>query len=55
MMPVLAALAVVTACRLGAQGASQHSVRWDDVLPEPSVNQNKQPTFLNAMRSVMAT
>ena len=49
MIPILAALTVVTACHLGEQGASQHSVRWDDLLPEPGVNRNKQPTYHNAM------
>ena len=28
---------------------SRHSVRWGELLPEPGLNQNKQPTYHNAM------
>ena len=34
---------------VGAQGASRHAVRWNDLLPEPGVNQNKEPTYHNSM------
>lgn len=46
---VLVAVAAVCSWPLTAQGASQHSVRWDDLLPEPGVNQNKEPTYHNSM------
>ena len=28
---------------------SRHSVRWGELLPEPGLNQNKEPTYHNAM------